>query len=76
MQEESLIFGKPCVILRKSTERPEGLETNFQFLTKFDVEKSKAKIKEFSSKDFKIKKYSNPYGEKGLSKKIVDVLLK
>ena len=75
MQEESLIFGKPCVILRNSTERPEGLKTNFQFLTKLDVEKSKEKIKEYLSKDFKIRKYSNPYGKKGLSKKIVDVLV-
>jgi len=74
MQEESLIFGKPCVILRNSTERPEGLETNFQFLTKLDVEESKTKIKEYLSKDFKIKSYKNPYGEKGLSKKIVEVL--
>ncbi len=46
MQEESLIFGKPCVILRKSTERPEGLKTNFQFLSKLDADKAKAKIKE------------------------------
>jgi UDP-N-acetylglucosamine 2-epimerase (non-hydrolysing) len=75
MQEESLIFGKPCVILRNSTERPEGLETNFQFLTKLDVGKSKDKIKEYLSKDFKIEKYDNPYGKKGLSKKIVDVLV-
>ena len=76
MQEESLIFGKPCVILRNSTERPEGLETNFQFLTKFDVEESKDKIKEYLSKDFKIKSYKNPYGEKGLSRKIVEVLVR
>jgi len=75
MQEESLIFGKPCVILRNSTERPEGLKTNFQFLTKLDVEKSKEKIKEYLSKDFKIKNYKNPYGKKGLSKRIVDVLV-
>ncbi len=75
MQEESLIFGKPCVILRNSTERPEGLKTNFQFLTKLHVEKSKEKIKEYLSKDFKIGKYSNPYGKKGLSKKIVGVLI-
>ena len=75
MQEESLIFGKPCVILRKSTERPEGLKTNFQFLTKLNVEKAVDKIKEFSSRDFKIKSYNNPYGKKGLSKKIVGVLL-
>jgi len=75
MQEESLIFGKPCVILRNSTERPEGLETNFQFLTKLDVEKSKEKIKEYLSSDFNIQRYKNPYGEKGVSKKIVEVLV-
>jgi UDP-N-acetylglucosamine 2-epimerase (non-hydrolysing) len=75
MQEESLIFGKPCVILRKSTERPEGLETNFQFLTKLDVKKSIAKIREFSSSKFKVQRFKNPYGEIDLSKKIVDVLL-
>jgi UDP-N-acetylglucosamine 2-epimerase (non-hydrolysing) len=76
MQEESLIFGKPCVILRYSTERPEGLETNFQFLTKLNVGKAIEKIKEYTSKEFKIKSYKNPYGEKGLSKKIVEVLLR
>ena len=76
MQEESLIFGKPCMILRNSTERPEGLKTNFQFLTKLDIEKSKEKINEYLSRDFKIKTYENPYGKKGLSKKIVGVLLR
>jgi UDP-N-acetylglucosamine 2-epimerase (non-hydrolysing) len=76
MQEESLIFGKPCVILRYSTERPEGLETNFQYLSKLDVEATKKKIEEYLDKNFKINKYKNPYGEKGLSKNIVDFLVK
>ena len=75
MQEESLIFKKPCIILRYATERPEGLITNFQFLTKFDIKKTKLKIKEYLSPNFKIKKFKNPYGEKGLSKKIVEVLI-
>lgn len=74
MQEESLIFGKPCIILRMETERQEGLKTNFQFLTKLDVKKTKQKINEYLSNDFKIKKYKNPYGEKGVCKKIVEVL--
>ncbi len=74
MQEESLIFSKPCIILRNSTERQEGLETNFQYLSKLDVEKTKEKIKEYLSPKFKIKKFKNPYGEKGVSKKIVGVL--
>jgi UDP-N-acetylglucosamine 2-epimerase (non-hydrolysing) len=72
LQEESLIFGKPCVLLRMATERQEGLKTNFQFLSKLDVEKTKNKIKEFMSTNFKIKKYNNPYGEIGVSKKVVE----
>ena len=74
MQEESLIFKKPCIVLRMATERQEGLETNFQFLSKLDVDKTKEKIKEYLSPNFKIKKYKNPYGEEGVSKKIVEVL--
>jgi UDP-N-acetylglucosamine 2-epimerase (non-hydrolysing) len=76
MQEESLIFEKPCIILRMKTERPEGLETNFQYLSKLNVEETKEKIKEYLFKDFKINKFENPYGKKGVSKKIVDELLK
>ena len=74
MQEESLIFKKPCVVLRTATERQEGLETNFQYLSKLKVEKTKEKIKEYLSPTFKIKPHKNPYGEKGLSKKVVEVL--
>ncbi len=74
LQEESLIFKKPCIILRKATERQEGLETNFQFLSKLDVEKTKGKIREFLSQNFKIKEFKNPYGEIGVSKKIAEIL--
>jgi UDP-N-acetylglucosamine 2-epimerase (non-hydrolysing) len=74
MQEESLIFKKPCIILRMATERQEGLESNFQFLSKLDVDKTKEKIKEYLSPSFKIKDFKNPYGEIGVSKKIVERL--
>ena len=74
LQEESLIFKKPCIILRKATERQEGLETNFQFLSKLNVRKTKEKINKFLNKDFKIKGFKNPYGEIGVSKKIVEIL--
>ncbi len=76
MQEESLIFKKPCIILRNATERQEGLETNFQFLSKLNVEKSKEKIKEYLSPKFKIKNFKNPYGKVGVSKLVVDRLVK
>jgi UDP-N-acetylglucosamine 2-epimerase (non-hydrolysing) len=74
MQEESLIFSKPCIVLRHATERQEGLETNFQYLCKLDVEKTKSKIEEYLSSDFKIQPFVNPYGKKGVSKKMVDIL--
>ena len=74
MQEESLIFKKPCIILRRYTERQEGLETNFQFLSGLAVRKTIAKIKEFLSPKFKTEKFENPYGEIGVSEKVVEVL--
>jgi UDP-N-acetylglucosamine 2-epimerase (non-hydrolysing) len=76
IQEESLIFKKPCVIMRETTERQEGLETGINFLTKLDVEKTKRLIERLDNKEIKIKNFNNPYGKKGLTKKIVDLLLK
>jgi UDP-N-acetylglucosamine 2-epimerase (non-hydrolysing) len=74
IQEESLIFGKPCVILRKRTERQEGLSTGINFLTRLDVEKSRRIIREIENNNIKIKKFKNPYGEHGVSKKIIEKL--
>ena len=74
LQEESLIFNKPCVILRKVTERQEGLGANFQFLSKLNVKETKEKINEFLNNKFKIKNFEYPYGKIGVSKKIVKIL--
>lgn len=74
IQEESLIFSKPIIILRMNTERQEGLDSNFQYLSKLNVEKTSDKIKEYLSEDFKIEPFKNPYGEIGVSKKIVGLL--
>jgi UDP-N-acetylglucosamine 2-epimerase len=74
IQEESLVFKKPCVILRKRTERQEGLETGINFLTGLDVEKSRKIIGDIESNRIKIKNFKNPYGERGVSKKIVSLL--
>jgi UDP-N-acetylglucosamine 2-epimerase len=72
MQEESLLFNKPCIVLRKETERQEGLKTNFQFLSRFNVGKTKQKILEYLNPNFKVKKVKNPYG-KNVSKKSVQI---
>ena len=76
IQEESLVFKKPCIILRKRTERQEGLYTGINFLTKLDVEKTRKIIEHIESGKIKVKKFKNPYGERGLSRKIIGELLK
>ena len=74
IQEESLVFKKPCVLLRKKTERQEGLSTGINFLTGLNVKKTKKIIRDIEDKKIKVKKFKNPYGEKGVSKKIVEIL--
>ncbi|MBT3643095.1 hypothetical protein HN604_02875 [archaeon] len=76
IQEESLIFKKPCIIMRDRTERQEGLSSGINFLTGVDVKKAQKIIKKIESGEFKIPAYENPYGKRGLSKKIVEVLEK
>lgn len=74
MQEESLIFKKPCIILRKYTERQEGLDTNFQFLSKLKVDETINKIKEYLKSNFRIIPFKNPYGKPGVSRNITGLL--
>lgn len=74
IQEESLIFKKPYLIMRKFSERQEGLTTGINFLTKLDLEYSKQIIKNIETGCLEAKNFKNPYGEKGLSKKIVELL--
>jgi UDP-N-acetylglucosamine 2-epimerase (non-hydrolysing) len=74
IQEESLIFKKPCVILRKRTERQEGLTTGINFLTNLDIDYAKEIIKKIENDDLKVKNFKNPYGQPGVSKKIVSML--
>ncbi|MEX0932602.1 MAG: UDP-N-acetylglucosamine 2-epimerase (non-hydrolyzing) [Candidatus Pacearchaeota archaeon] len=75
IQEESLVFKKPCILLRKRTERPEGLSTGINFLTNLNVNKTKSLIQSIEMNKIKpVKKFTNPYGKPGLSKKILGVL--
>jgi len=74
IQEESLILKKPCLILRERTERQEGLKTGINFLTKLNVDYAKKIIDKIESDEIKIKNLKNPYGEKGISKRIIEML--
>ncbi|MCW1301498.1 MAG: UDP-N-acetylglucosamine 2-epimerase (non-hydrolyzing), partial [Candidatus Nanoarchaeia archaeon] len=62
IQEESLFLRKPCILLRKKTERQEGLNTGINFLTGLDVEYARAIIKKLE-RGLTFKNFKNPYGE-------------
>jgi len=75
IQEESLVFKKPCVLLRKKTERQEGLSTGINFLVGVNIEAAKKIIKDIEANKIEVKNFENPYGEAGfVSKKIVEIL--
>ena len=74
IQEESLVFKKPCVILRKKTERQEGLSTGINFLTKLNLGYARKVIEDIEENKVRAKNFKNPYGEKGVSRKIVELL--
>ncbi len=69
IQEESLVFKKPCLILRNRTERQEGLKTGLNFLT-MSVKEARMVIRMLEG-NISVK---NPYEEKEISKKILEAL--
>lgn len=74
IQEEAPSFNVPVLILRKKTERPEGVKSKVAFLVGTDVDKIIKKADELLSKEkFNFK---NPYGNGKASKKIVNTLVK
>lgn len=74
IQEESIVFKKPCVLLRKLTERQEGIEIGINFLTKLDEDYAKEVIEKIEKNQLKVKPFKNPYGSVGVSKKIAEIL--
>jgi UDP-N-acetylglucosamine 2-epimerase (non-hydrolysing) len=74
IQEESLVFRKPCIILRKKTERTEALDTGINFLTGMNPVYAIRKMDQVLADDWKPPRFKNPYGQKGASKKVVDTL--
>lgn len=75
IQEEAPSLNKPVIVLRRETERTEGLEAGTLILAGVDEDE----IREKTSKLLKDKKYytviasaKNPYGDGNSSKKIVE----
>lgn len=78
IQEEAPSLGKPVLVLRDTTERPEGIEAGTLKLVGTDEEtiyNETRKLLTYSEEYEKMSKASNPYGDGQASKRIVDSII-
>ena len=79
IQEEAPSLGKPVLVLRNTTERPEGIDAGTLKLVGTDEEviykETKTLLSDQSAYD-KMSKANNPYGDGNASKRIVDAIVK
>lgn len=78
IQEEAPSLGKPVLVLRNTTERPEGISAGTLKLVGTDEQTIYKKTKELLDNQElydKMSQASNPYGDGQASKKIVDAIL-
>ncbi len=78
IQEEAPSLGKPVLVLRDTTERPEGIEAGTLKLVGTNEEKIYKETKELLINDAsyeKMSKASNPYGDGQASRRIVDAII-
>lgn len=78
IQEEAPSLGKPVLVLRDTTERPEGIKAGTLKLVGTDEETIYNETKKLliDKKEYKkMSKASNPYGDGHASEKIVDAIV-
>ena len=78
IQEEAPSLGKPVLVLRDTTERPEGIEAGTLRLVGTNEEKIYEETKKLLSDESeydKMSKASNPYGDGHASERIVDAII-
>ena len=78
IQEEAPSLGKPVLVLRDTTERPEGIQAGTVKVVGTDEEtvyKETKKLLDDKNEYEKMSMASNPYGDGFASKYIVDVIL-
>lgn len=78
IQEEAPSLGKPVIVLRDTTERPEGLEAGTLMLAGTNEAMVYKKVRELlsNSKIYdKMSKAINPYGDGLASKRIADAII-
>jgi UDP-N-acetylglucosamine 2-epimerase (non-hydrolysing) len=77
VQEEAPSLGKPVLVMREITERPEGIEAGNSKLVgirKNSIVNGLADLLEHPEKREEMAKISNPYGDGKASEKIVNIL--
>lgn len=78
VQEEAPSLGKPVLVMRESTERPEAVDAGTVILVGADINKIVTNTLELlnnKQKLLKMSKLHNPYGDGKASKKIVKKIL-
>ncbi|MDR1217212.1 MAG: UDP-N-acetylglucosamine 2-epimerase, partial [Oscillospiraceae bacterium] len=79
IQEEAPSLGKPVLVVRDTTERPEGVEAGTLRLTGSDTDAiySAAKLLLEDRREYeKMSCASNPYGDGFASRRIADAILR
>ncbi|WP_034997799.1 non-hydrolyzing UDP-N-acetylglucosamine 2-epimerase [Ligilactobacillus salivarius] len=77
VQEEAPSLGKPVLVLRDKTERPEGVEAGTLKLVGTESEKVKKEMEELLDNDAeyqRIAQVKNPYGDGKASERILDAI--
>lgn len=78
IQEEAPSLGKPVIVLRDTTERPEGIDAGTLKLAGTEEETIYQMVDELLSDSMeyeKMSKASNPYGDDHASERIVDAII-
>jgi UDP-N-acetylglucosamine 2-epimerase len=77
IQEEASTIGKPVIILRENTERPEVLESGYGFLTEDDIDKITDVFDKLhaNNNDYKdLARKPNPFGDGKAAERILNFL--
>ena len=77
VQEEAPSLGKPVLVLRDTTERPEGIEAGTARMVGTDVETIIDNVERLimNQKEYnKMAQATNPYGDGKAAKRIVEIL--
>ena len=77
VQEEAPSLGKPVLVMRNNTERPEAVDAGTVILVGTDKERIVSKTLELLNDDIYYKKMSelhNPYGDGKASERIVNFI--